>query len=126
MPCLLVAAFATHAAGAPPDPDARGLDAFVHGASSAPSGGAVRLDIETFGFAQVTLPAPLGGVAIDAAWNPETFGAPVATAPPSVHVDSDNGGRAVLVVPMPEGEARELELLVAFKHGEHARTRRFT
>jgi hypothetical protein len=118
--------FAVHARGAQPDPAARGLDAFVHGASEAPSGGSVRLDIETFGFAQVTSPAPLGGVSIDAAWDPESFGEPVAILPQTIHAESDGSGRVVVDVPVPRGEAHSLKLMLAMHHGVHARTRVIT
>jgi len=114
---------AVHAQGAQPDPAARGLDAFVHGATNAPSGGTVRLDVETFGFAQVTSPSPLGGVSIDAAWDPESFHEELATLPPGAHVETDASGRAILDVPMPRGEAQTLRLMLAMHHGAHARTR---
>ncbi len=122
--CIFAAVVVSgEAVGGLGDPAARGLDAFVHGAGAAPSGGVVRLDVETFGFEQITTPAPLGGVAIDAAWDPVSFGEAKASAPPAVHVESDANGRAIVVVPVPEGDARELKLLVGLRHGAHARTR---
>ena len=114
---------AMRAGAVPADPAARGLDAFIHGSTSAPSGGSVKLDIATLGFAQVTTPSPVGGVAIDAVWNPTSFGEVRSSAPPAVHAESDATGRATMVVPMPEGDARGLELLVGLRFGAHARTR---
>ncbi len=120
---MVLSLASVHARGAQPDPAARGLDVFVHGAANAPSGGTVRLDLETFGFAQVTSPSPLGGVSIDAAWDPESFGEQLASLPPTAHVDSDVSGHAILDMPMPRGEARALSLMLAMHHGAHTRTR---
>jgi len=114
---------ATPATGAPPDSAARGLDAFVHGSLSAPSGGTVQLDVETFGFEQVTSQNPLGNVAIDAAWDPLSFGEAHASAPPAIHATSDATGRAIVTIPMPQGEPHDLKLLIGLRHGPHARTR---
>ncbi len=123
---LMLSFLLSRAMGAPPDPAARGLDAFVHGSTSAASGASVRLDVETFGFEQVTSPNPVGGVAIDAVWDPLSFGEARSSAPPAVHAESDASGRAILVVPMPEGDSRDLTLLVGLRLGAHARTRVLT
>ena len=108
---------------APSDPAARGLDAFLHVASSAPAGSMLSVDIETFGFAQVVEAAPLAGATVDFAWDPEHLGKGVSVAPPPLTVTTDATGHAVARVPVPDGGEDELLLLASIRHGEHARTR---
>ncbi len=127
---LLVAAslgvLAPHAAGAQPDPAARGLDTFIESSQAAISGGTLPVQLETFGFPVANAMKPLAGVQVDAAWDPESLGPNVAAAPPAVSAKSDAQGHLTLVVPVPRGDARPLKLLVGLRYGAHARTRTVT
>ena len=114
---------AGHSGAAGPDPAARGLDAFVQAASAAYAGGFVDVQLETYGFPTVTAPTPLGGVAIEAAWDPRTFETHAAVAPPSVLATTDRAATTVLHVPVPDGDERSLTLLVRMRLGDHSRTR---
>lgn len=113
------------ARGQGPDPAARGLDVFVHSAPTALGGDRVALDLRAYGFATVADARPLPGASIVATWDPESLGAGVTTAPPDVGTTTGGDGQATLVVPVPDGDARKLRLLVAVRHGEHVRTRSF-
>lgn len=120
----LVALFPSTSASAPLDPAARGLDAFIHVGSQAPAGSELALDLKTFGFAKVTEPAPLGGVTVELAWDPEHLGKGVSAAPPAVSVTSDATGLALAHVPMPvQGDQDDLVLVVHLRFGGHARER---
>ena len=119
----LALASAGHSAAAGPDPAARGLDAFVQAASAAYAGGFIDVQLETYGFSSVTAPSPLGGVALEAAWDPRTFETHAAVAPPSVLATTDRGATTVLHVPVPDGDERSLTLLVRMRFGDHSRTR---
>ncbi len=121
---VLVAVVPATSSSAPIDPAARGLDAFIHVGSSAAAGSTLTLDLETFGFAQVTEATPLAGASIDLVWDPEHLGKGVSVAPPAVSVTSDATGHAVARVPVPTvGSADDLLLLVQLRHGSHARSR---
>ena len=116
-------ASAGHSAAAGPDPAARGLDAFVQAASAAYAGGFIDVQLETYGFPTVTSPSPLGGVSLEAAWDPRTFETRAAVAPPSVLGTTDRAATTVLHVPVPDGDERSLTLLVRMRFGDHSRTR---
>ncbi len=109
------------AAALPPDPAARGLDVFVHAPSGATVGGQISVQLRAFGFATATRAAPLSGATIEAAWDPEKVGPADA---PSVKATTDANGKASITVQMPPGDdGASLDLLVAVRHGTHARTR---
>jgi len=74
----------------------------------------------------VTTPSPLGGVSVDAAWDPESFGEALATTPASARVESDKTGHARLSIPMPQGDEHLLRLLLGLHHGSHGRTQVLT
>lgn len=120
---LGLSAVPTASSSAPADPAARGLDAFIHVAPSARSGGVVALDLEAFGFADVTTPAPLAGATVTLAWDPEHLGEGVTTAPPAVEVKTDATGHAIARVAVPEGPPLDMLLLAKLGYGEHTRTR---
>ena len=105
------------------DPAARGLDLFLQAPERAAAGATVPLQVEAIGFPTVTTMRPLAGVTIEAAWDPEHLGPGVAKAPPGVSATADATGRAHLDVPVPDGEERDLQLLVAVRSGSHQRTR---
>ncbi len=107
----------------PPTPTARGLDVFVHGPSSAPSGGVLPLSIEALGFPTIAMTSPLPGAIIEAAWDPETLKAPNGLTVPSVTVTANSDGQAELLIPMPKGEPQALTLLVSVKSGGRTRVR---
>ncbi len=119
---IAVACFAGHGTAATPDPAARGLDAFVSTATGVLSGDVARIQLETYGFATTASPAPLGGVTVEAAWDPRSL-EPAAVAPPKVTVTSDKNATATLSIPVPPGDDRTVKLLVALRFGDHARTR---
>ncbi len=114
---------AMQARGAPADPAARGLDLFVHAPEHALSGSVLRVDVEAYGFAQVTSPSPLPGAEIRAAWDPETLALEGGGPPPEITVRADASGDASLDVPVPAGAARALSLILQVRHAEHVRTR---
>ena len=124
---LVLAALAlTHVSGAEvgsADPAARGLDVLVHAPTAAIPRGRLPLQIEAFGFPSATVLAKLGGAEIEAGWDPEQLGPGVSVAPPPVRVTADGNGLAHLEVPVPDGDERELTLLVGVRSGGHARTR---
>jgi hypothetical protein len=106
------------------DPAARGLDLFVHVPEGAAPGSRVPIQLEAFGFPTAITLAPLSGATVEAGWDPELLGPGVSAAPPSVRVTTDATGRARLEMPVPDGDERSLELLVAVRSGSHERTRR--
>jgi hypothetical protein len=110
-----------HAQALPPDPAARGLDVFVHVAPSAAPGGIVELTARAYGFPSVTHAVPLAGATLEIGWDPEELDG--AAPPPSVHATTDSEGRARVAIEVPKGLPRALALLVAVRHGGHARTR---
>ncbi|CAN5199994.1 hypothetical protein BH09MYX1_BH09MYX1_39380 [soil metagenome] len=122
---LGAASITAHGSAAAPDPAARGLDAFLATAPTVWAGGTAMIQVETFGFATTTTPAPLGGVVIEAAWDPQSLES-FAVAPPPVKITSERGATATLAMPVPEGDDRNLTLLVALRFGEHSRTRTLT
>lgn len=107
-----------------PDPAERGLDMFVHAASSAVAGDSLALDLIAYGFPSVTVAKPLPAATIEAAWDPESLGPGIDKAPADVSGATDAQGHAHLDIPVPPGEARKLALLVALRHGEHVRTKK--
>ena len=120
---LTGAATVSDAQTAGADPAARGLDLFLHLPDNAPSGSTLPIQIEAFGFPTAITLAPLGGAQIEAAWDPEHLGPGVNRAPSPVRATTDAAGRAHLDVPVPDGDARELTLLVGVASGSHQRTR---
>jgi hypothetical protein len=108
------------------DAAARGLDVFVHAPDSAAPRAIVPLAIEAFGFPTAASLAPLPGAIVEAAWNPEKLGPGATAAPPSVRATTDAAGRARLLIEVPDGDERALELLVGVRTGSHERTRRLS
>lgn len=119
--CLLAASSDAQVGGA--DPARRGLDVFVHVPDQGAPGGTIPLQIEAFGFPSVVTLQPLSAAAVEAAWDPESLGPGISAAPPSVRATTDSAGRAHLDVPIPDGDVRELRLLVGVRSGAHERTR---
>lgn len=111
MLCASTSAFA--------DPAARGLDAFVLAPDRAAAGSDMSIAVRVYGFERVTAMAPLRGATIEAVWDPQTVGSDV----PAVTTTTDGQGWARLAVPVPNGPARRLTLLLAVSHGSHRRTR---
>ncbi len=110
-----------HAQALPADPAARGLDVFVHVAPNAAPGGILELTARAYGFPSVTHAVPLAGATLEIGWDPEELDG--AAPPPSVHATTDSEGRARVAIEVPNGLPRALSLLVAVRHGGHARTR---
>lgn len=122
---VLAASIPSNAEAAPKsDPAERGLDVFVHGAPNVIAGETLSLDLKTYGFPSVTLANPLPGATVVAAWDPETLGPNVSAAPSDATVTTDALGQARLDIPVPNGDARKITLLLALRHGEHTRTRK--
>ena len=109
-------------AAARSDPAARGLDLFVHAPDRVAAGGRLPVQVRVFGFLQVSKLAPLAGATIEATWDPESTGKPVASAPPVVSAKSDAVGCAHLEIDVPHGKGK-LRLLLSARSGEHQRTR---
>lgn len=109
-----------HSGALPPDPAARGLDLFIHGATEAAPGGTIELTLEAFGFATVTDARPLPGAIVEAGWDPESLGGDAA--PPTVTATTGPGGGARLSIVVPPGPPATLSLLVGARHGSHTRT----
>lgn len=120
---LTGAAALSDAQTASSDPAARGLDLFVHVPEGAAPGSRLPLQLEAFGFPTAITLSPLAGASVEAGWDPEHLGPGVSVAPPSVRATTDASGRARLDLPVPDGDERALELLVAVRSGGHARTR---
>jgi hypothetical protein len=110
-----------HAQALPPDPAARGLDVYIHAAPNAAPGGILELTARAYGFPSVTHAVPLAGATLEIGWDPEELDG--QAAPPSVHATTDSEGRARIAIEVPKGLPRALSLLVAVRHGGHARTR---
>lgn len=121
-----VLAVAVDAAAKPGDPADRGLDLFVHAPKTVRAGDSAVLDLLAYGFVTVTDSKPLEKATIIATWDPESLGAGVATAPGDITTTTDAKGHATLSVPMPDGDARNISLLVSLRHGEHVRTRKIS
>ena len=113
--------FAGHASALPPDPAGRGLDVYVHAPPNAAPGGILELTAKAYGFPTVTHAVPLSGATLEIGWDPEELDG--QAPPPSVSATTDAEGRARLAVEVPPGLPRTLQLLVAIRHGAHARTR---
>ena len=105
----------------PRGPVARGLALYAHAAASAAPGAKVAVAIEAYGFPSVTQAVALPGATIVLGWSPDSLG-PKVEVPPPVTATTDALGHAVLDVPVPEGDDRELELLIALHYEEHERT----
>ena len=114
---------ASDAQSAASDPAGRGLDVFVHVPADAAPGSVLPVQIEAFGFPTAATLAPLGQASVEAGWDPEQLGPGVTSAPPSVKATTDASGRTRLMVPVPDGDARALQLIVGVRSGSHERTR---
>ena len=97
------------------DPAARGLDAFIHAPDLASPGSRVPVQIQAFGFPTAISLTPLADVTVEAAWDPEHLGPGITRAPPSVKAKTDSAGRAHLEVEVPDGDERDLSLLVGVR-----------
>ncbi len=104
-------------------PAARGIDLFLHMPDSAAPGSLVPVQILAYGFPTATTLTPLTNAPIEAVWDPESLGPNVTSAPPPVAGTTDDKGRLTLRVPMPDGDARALTLLVGARAEGRARTR---
>ncbi len=105
----------------PADPASRGIALYAHAAGSAVPGGKVSVALEAYGFPAVTQAVALAGATVELGWDPASLG-PDAKPAPSITATTDAQGHAVVDVPVPEGDARELKLLLAVRKNEHART----
>lgn len=110
-------------AGQPADAAARGLDVFVHVPGEAAPGASLPLQLSAYGFPTVTTLVPLVGAELSAAWDPESLGPGVASAPAPAQATADASGRVHLDVTVPEGDERTLRLLIGVRSGSHSRTR---
>lgn len=114
------------AATAPAERSARGLDLFLHAAHTASPGARLEVAVLALGFPTLATTVPLEGATIEASWDVETLelertgGAP----PPSVSARADARGRAVLQVPVPDGDPGKLGLLVAVRDAGKERIQR--
>ncbi len=108
--CLVAASSDAQVGG--PDPARRGLDLFLHLPAEGAPGGSIPLQIEAVGFPSVVSLRPLGGAAVEAAWDPESLGPGINVAPAAVRATTDSAGRAHLDVTIPDGDVRDLSLLV--------------
>ena len=108
------------AGAVPPDLAARGLDLFVHVAPSAAAGRTLEVNVQAFGFPEVTRTAPLAGATIEVGWDPESLGG--QPAPPDVVVKADDEGRGRATVTLPITVPEKPVLLVGARYGAHART----
>lgn len=105
------------------DPAARGLDVYLHLAPSAAPGDVLEITAKAYGFPSVTHAVALAGATLEIGWDPEELdGDP---PPPTVHATTDAEGRTRAAIEVPRGPARDLQLLVAVRHGGHTRTRSF-
>lgn len=121
--CALAAAPASDAATSGDDRAARGLDLFLHAPNEGAPRAALPVQIVAYGFPTVTSMAPLPGATVEAVWDPEHLGPGVSAAPPPVRATTDATGKVHLDVPIPEGDERELVLVVAVHSGERQRAR---
>jgi Alpha-2-macroglobulin family len=110
------------ASAASKDPAARGLDLFLHAPKTVPSGATLPVQVRVFGFPTVSTLTPLAGAAVEAAWDPESLGEKVATAPKPVEITCDDAGRGHLEIAVPPGRST-LKLLVSARWQGHERTR---
>jgi hypothetical protein len=120
---VVIAALATvPASAASKDPAARGLDLFVHAPKTVPSGATLPVQVRVYGFPTVSTLTPLAGATVEAAWDPESLGEKVATAPEPVEIACDAAGRGHLEILVPPGRST-LKLLVSARWQGHERTR---
>ncbi|MBI5534913.1 MAG: hypothetical protein HY898_19455 [Deltaproteobacteria bacterium] len=131
IPCLLAMGVLagserTEAATHVRDPAARGLDMFLHVPALAAPGGTLPLQVQALGFPTVVSLLPLQDATVEAVWNPESLGPGISKAPQPVRATADRLGRVHLDVPVPEGDERDLELLVSVRSGVHERVRKLT
>src|ERR1017187_7856238 len=109
---LVIAALAAvPASAASKDPAARGLDLFLHAPKAVPSGATFPVQVRVFGFPSVSTLTPLAGATVEAAWDPESLGEKLATAPEPVEITCDDAGRGHLEIAVPPGRST-LKLLV--------------
>jgi len=121
----------TTGVSATPSPTERGLDIWIHASTEGIARDVFALDVQAVGFPTATSTTPLDGATVEAAWDPETLVDPTAktkpaTAPPAVSALSDAQGRATLEIPVPDGRAKELTLLVSVRVGDKQRVREIT
>jgi hypothetical protein len=114
---------ASDARSASSDPAGRGLDVFVHVPADAAPGSLLPVQIEAFGFPTAATLTALGQASVEAGWDPTELGPGVTAAPPSVKATTDASGRTRLLVPVPDGDVRSLQLIVGVRSGSHERTR---
>jgi hypothetical protein len=120
---LVIAALAAvPASAASKDPAARGLDLFLHAPKAVPSGATFPVQVRVFGFPSVSTLTPLAGATVEAAWDPESLGEKLATAPEPVEITCDDAGRGHLEIAVPPGRST-LKLLVSARWQGHERTR---
>lgn len=100
-------------------PAARGLDLFMFGATTAPSGALLPLEVVVLGFPKVTRLEPLADAVVEAVWDPTSVGADL----PPIRGRTDRFGRTILQVPVPEGSPAALSLLLRAAGGGRERTR---
>jgi hypothetical protein len=122
---LLLLFFARDARVEPNDPAARGLDMFVHMASTVASGGKVIVDLAAVGYHTTVDSRPLPGASFELGWNAESLGEG-EHAPPDLKAQADAQGHAHVEIAVPEGNSKNIELLVAVRSKGHERTRSFT
>jgi hypothetical protein len=124
LPLALAAALApSDARTAGADPAARGLDLVLHVPDVAAPRSTLPVQIEAFGFPTAVTLVPLSDAGVEAAWDPEQLGQGVSTVPPGVRATTDANGRARLEVTVPDGDERDLSLLVGVRSGNHERVR---
>lgn len=100
------------------DPAARGLDVFVIAPPELTGGAGAELLLRTYGYRQVDVAAPLGGVSVSARYE----GAPIDAVP--LVVTSDAEGLARLSMPPPSGAVGdEARIELTLQHGRHVRVR---
>lgn len=103
-------------------PAARGLDVFMFGATTAPSGAMLPLEVVVLGFPKVTRLEPLADALVEAVWDPASVGADL----PPIRGRTDRLGRTILQVRVPEGSPAGLSLLLRAAGGGRERTRTLT
>jgi hypothetical protein len=120
----LASAPASDAATTGDDRAARGLDVFVHVPERAAPSAVLPVQVVAFGFPTVTSMVPLPGAEIEVVWDPESLGG--NAAPPPVRASADAEGKVHLSLNVPEGDERDLTLLVGVSSGERRRARAIT
>lgn len=113
---------AVPASAASKDRAARGLDLFLHTPKAIPSGATLPVQVRVYGFSTVSTLTPLAGATVEAAWDPESLGEKLATAPEPVEITCDDAGRVHLEIAVPPGRST-LKLLVSARWQGHERTR---